>query len=54
VYSTCSLEPEENGAGVRQWLGTIPDFEMEDERFIFPVEHGTDGAYVVRLRRSAS
>jgi 16S rRNA (cytosine967-C5)-methyltransferase len=51
VYSTCSLEPEENGAVVQQFLAVQPGFELEGERRLTPVADGVDGAYVARLRR---
>jgi 16S rRNA (cytosine967-C5)-methyltransferase len=51
VYSTCSLEPEENDAVVQQFLAVQPGFELERERSLTPVADGVDGAYVARLRR---
>jgi len=50
VYSTCSLEPEENGAVVKQFLAEHPDFTLEQERELTPFADGVDGAYVARLR----
>jgi 16S rRNA (cytosine967-C5)-methyltransferase len=49
VYSTCSLEPEENGGLVAACLSGS-DFLLEDERLIMPWAEG-DGAYMARLRR---
>jgi 16S rRNA (cytosine967-C5)-methyltransferase len=51
VYSTCSLEPEENGAVVKQFLAEHPQFKLERERELTPFADGVDGAYVARLRR---
>jgi 16S rRNA (cytosine967-C5)-methyltransferase len=51
VYSTCSLEWEENEGLVQAWLKTHPDFEMETSRFLFPPETGTDGAFAARIIR---
>ena len=52
VYSTCSLEPEENGEVVRRFLSEHASFKLEDERALLPFEHGVDGAYVARLVRT--
>ena len=49
VYSTCSLEEEENGAVVRYFLCGHPEFALSDERFSIPPISGTDGAYAAAL-----
>lgn len=49
VYSTCSLEPEENEEQVRRWLAAHPDFTLAGERRLFPPDSGTDGMYAARL-----
>jgi 16S rRNA (cytosine967-C5)-methyltransferase len=51
VYSTCSLEPEENGDVVREFLAGRKDFQLENERALIPFAAAVDGAYVARLRR---
>jgi 16S rRNA (cytosine967-C5)-methyltransferase len=53
VYSTCSLEPEENGEVVKAFLDTCPQFKLQKERTLLPFAEGVDGAYVARLRRAA-
>jgi len=53
VYSTCSLEPEENKSVVREFLGSEPAFELEGQRELVPFANETDGAYVARLRKNA-
>ncbi len=50
VYSTCSLEPEENGALVQRFLAEQPGLTLEAERELLPFKDGVDGAYVARLR----
>lgn len=52
VYSTCSLEPEENGELVRRFLADHPGFKLEAERELWPFRDGMDGAYAARLRRA--
>ena len=50
VYSTCSLEAEENSERVRQFLEEQPGFRLETARQLLPFTDGVDGAYVARLK----
>ena len=65
VYSTCSLEPEENREQVEGFLQNHPEFQREatsavaadllspdGDLMVLPQQHATDGAYAARLRRS--
>ncbi len=66
VYSTCSLEHEENDAQVDAFLerhpgftlepppeGAVPEDVLDGGRLrVLPQRHGTDGSFAVRLRRS--
>ena len=49
VYSTCSLEPEENERLISAWLKTHPEFRLQSSRQSFPPTSGQDGAYAVLL-----
>jgi len=66
VYSTCSLEPEENEQQVERFLERRPDFGREPsdtfpprlltatgDLMILPQRDAMDGAYAARLRRRA-
>ena len=67
VYSTCSLEAEENDEQIASFLRAHPAFTLEppptgavaeavlDHGYlrVLPQRHGTDGAFAARLRRSA-
>jgi len=52
VYSTCSLEPEENRTVIGQFLGERPDFKLDRERELIPFVDAMDGAYVARLKQT--
>jgi 16S rRNA (cytosine967-C5)-methyltransferase len=52
VYSTCSLEPEENETVTGNFLDAHPDFKLEAERQLLPFSNGVDGAYVARIRKN--
>jgi 16S rRNA (cytosine967-C5)-methyltransferase len=67
IYSTCSLEPEENDEQVERFLNEHPDWKLDpppegavpaavlDNGLlrVLPQRHGTDGAFAARLRRGA-
>jgi len=52
VYSTCSLEPEENEEAVKKFLQLRPDYSLEEEESGLPREEGGDGYYAARLRKA--
>ncbi len=51
IYSTCSLEPEENRQVVDKFLDSSAEFKLESEREVRPFADAVDGAYVARLVR---
>jgi 16S rRNA (cytosine967-C5)-methyltransferase len=65
IYSTCSLEPEENDMQIETFLNDHPEFVLEPppdgvvpstvldagRLRVLPQKHGTDGAFAARLRR---
>ena len=52
VYSTCSLEPEENSEVVKEFLREHASFKLENERALLPFADNVDGAYIARLKHS--
>lgn len=66
VYSTCTLEPEENEVQVRRFLARHPEFRMEADEGavppgcldgegllrVLPQRHGFDGAFAARMVRT--
>ncbi len=53
VYSTCSLEPEENQQLIREFLSAHSNLKLDLERELVPFVDGVDGAYVAGLRKVA-
>lgn len=51
VYSTCSIEEEENISLVRSFVADHPEFEIDEVRDALPFRDGTDGAFAALLRR---
>jgi len=49
VYSTCSLEPEENEQVVRRLLAEPPAPGLEAEKESLPFRDGFDGAYAAKI-----
>jgi 16S rRNA (cytosine967-C5)-methyltransferase len=54
VYSTCSLEPEENEQAVQQFLGEFPNWRLLEQKYIRPFEDHFDGAFAAKLLRPAA
>ena len=55
VYSTCTIEEEENDGVVRSFLEAHPEFEADGADAtlrVLPGETSTDGAFAVRMRRA--
>jgi 16S rRNA (cytosine967-C5)-methyltransferase len=66
IYSTCSLEPEENDAQVESFLAEYPEWVLEPppdgavpaavldagRLRVLPQRHAIDGAFAARFRRT--
>jgi 16S rRNA (cytosine967-C5)-methyltransferase len=52
VYSTCSLEPEENEQVVRRLFAEPPAPGLEAEKESLPFGDGFDGAYAAKIFRT--
>jgi 16S rRNA (cytosine967-C5)-methyltransferase len=53
VYSTCSLEPEENEQEIEHFLLQTPNWRLVEQRFSRPFVDHYDGAFAAKLIRSA-
>lgn len=53
IYSTCSLEPEENSDVIQAFLREHPQFKLDSERELLPFKDNVDGAFVARLKKNA-
>lgn len=54
VYSTCSLEPEENRKQIALFRKTHPDLECVGVEERIPTRHQTDGAFACALESTSS
>jgi len=52
VYSTCSLETEEDEGMISSWLKDHPGFTRGVERKLFPPRDAVDGAFAAVLKRT--
>ena len=53
VYSTCSLEPEENEEAVQQLLATLSMLQVDEEKRLLPFRDRFDGAFATRFISAA-
>jgi 16S rRNA (cytosine967-C5)-methyltransferase len=53
VYSTCSIDPDENQNVIKAILEAHPELELMESRLIFPPKEQTDGAFAARLIKKA-
>ncbi len=53
VYSTCSLEPEENEQVVNHLLEEFTDLRLIEQRLITPFQNGFDGAFGAKFVRES-
>ena len=53
VYSTCSIEPEENEEVISLITQEIPFLKVVDQVSLLPFRDGSDGAFAAKLVRSS-
>ena len=52
IYSTCTINKDENEKQIAKFLRRHEDFTKVEERIILPFEYHTDGFYICKLRRN--
>ena len=53
VYSTCSIEPQENIQLVRAVVKEAPGWQLLEDKLLVPHKDGVDGAYAALIERTA-
>ena len=54
LYSTCTVNPEENEEVVEAFLRKNPSFEKKEKLLLLPQVDGTDGFFICVMKRSES
>ena len=52
VYSTCTINKDENEYMIKKFLKKHPNFEVVYEKQILPTDYHTDGFYICKMRRN--
>lgn len=50
IYVTCSILPQENQLQIDDFLSNNSNFELVEQKTIFPSENGFDGFYMAKLK----
>jgi len=54
VYSTCSLEPEENSGLISGWVKENPEYSLQRTRLNIPPHQDMDGAFAAQIFRHSA
>lgn len=52
VYSTCTINKDENERQIEKFIQKHPEFEIVEERKVMPFDYHTDGFYICKMRRN--
>ena len=52
IYSTCTLEREENEGVITQFNNIHDNFKLEYIKILLPHVDGTDGFFIAKLKKS--
>lgn len=50
IYVTCSILPQENQLQIEDFLSSNSNFELVEQKTVFPSENGFDGFYMAKLK----
>ena len=51
IYSTCTLEREENEGIIKKFINSHSDFKLEYNKILLPHIDGTDGFFIAKLKK---
>lgn len=51
IYSTCSILPSENEKQIQNFLNQHPNFELEEQKTLYPSKTGFDGFFMAKMIR---
>ena len=54
VYSTCTINKNENEKQVAKFIENHPNYSLVEEKVIFPYEYDSDGFYIAKLVKGES
>ena len=54
VYSTCTVNPDENEKVIKAFLKRNPVFRQEERKLLLPSVNGTDGFFICVMKRASS
>lgn len=52
VYSTCTINKDENEKMIKAFINNYPEFEIVFEKQILPQDYSSDGFYICKMRRN--
>jgi 16S rRNA (cytosine967-C5)-methyltransferase len=54
IYSTCTLDKKENERQIASFINRHPEFKLDDQLTMMPMDLSSDGFYVARLFQNST
>ena len=51
VYSTCTINKNENEKQIAKFIENHPNYQLIEEKVILPYEYNSDGFYIAKLKK---